>query len=475
MKDFIYSLGAESLSIFWLPLVVWTCFAAIVLFLLTLLPQRHAHIHADIRLALLAALPIAMVARLIPWGSGGAPMSMIVLPQFLAVGPASATNEAVVQSSTDPTFWIGMATLLVLVVSATGLFRVMFGVWRLNGILRQAEPISDEKDVRMAASAQQYLGIEAVRVLTSQEVHVPFSAGVFRPVVVLPASLSRFDVLLHEMVHHHHGDLRRSCLVEVVRGAFLFHPLIHLISRQIRLYLEISCDARVLMHPDIQKRNYAELLLHYAQTTAVYRQATLSMADSVSQLQRRINAMKKPTIPEVPAGLIKVASLTIFACSVLLVSCTDTDSMLTEADGPSLSVQNDTTYVIVEDSPRPVGGLEAIQAMVEYPALAKKAQVEGRVFVQFVVNLEGRAEDIMITRGIGAGCDEAAVEAIKKTRFTPGRQRGEPVRVKMSLPVTFQLDDDALAVSSLPPPRPPVETDGSGNGTADGPPPPPIR
>ncbi len=45
-----------------------------------------------------------------------------------------------------------------------------------------------------------------------------------------------------------------------------------------------------------------------------------------------------------------------------------------------------------------------------------------------------------ILKGIGGGCDEAAAKAVEKTKFTPGRQRGKPVNVQVSIPVIFKLN-----------------------------------
>ncbi len=96
-------------------------------------------------------------------------------------------------------------------------------------------------------------------------------------------------------------------------------------------------------------------------------------------------------------------------------------------------------FVIVEDMPELIGGLAALQSKIQYPEIAKKAGVEGRVIVQFVVDEQGRVVDPVVVRSVGAGLDEEAVDAVKEMKFKPGKQRGKPVRVKMSLPVTFKL------------------------------------
>ena len=96
-------------------------------------------------------------------------------------------------------------------------------------------------------------------------------------------------------------------------------------------------------------------------------------------------------------------------------------------------------FVIVEEPPELIGGLPGLQSKISYPEIAKKAGVEGRVFLQFIVDEQGNVTDPIVTRGIGAGCDEEAIKAILASKFTPGKQRGKAVKVKMSLPVTFKL------------------------------------
>jgi protein TonB len=97
-------------------------------------------------------------------------------------------------------------------------------------------------------------------------------------------------------------------------------------------------------------------------------------------------------------------------------------------------------FVIVEEMPDLIGGLAGIQSKIKYPEIARKAGVEGRVIVQFVVDENGNVTEPTVVRGIGAGCDQEAVRAVSEAKFTPGLQRGNPVKVKMSLPITFRLN-----------------------------------
>lgn len=102
-------------------------------------------------------------------------------------------------------------------------------------------------------------------------------------------------------------------------------------------------------------------------------------------------------------------------------------------------VEEPEIFIVVEQMPELIGGLSGLQKAITYPDIAKKAGVEGRVIIQFVVDERGKVLAPVIVRGIGAGCDEQAVRAVQKALFTPGMQRGKAVRVKMSLPVTFKL------------------------------------
>lgn len=98
-------------------------------------------------------------------------------------------------------------------------------------------------------------------------------------------------------------------------------------------------------------------------------------------------------------------------------------------------------FVVVENMPELIGGMAALQKNIRYPEMARKAGIEGRVIVQFIVNEEGEVENPRVIRGIGGGCDEEALRAVSNALFKPGRQRGIPVRVQYSLPVIFKLQN----------------------------------
>jgi protein TonB len=95
--------------------------------------------------------------------------------------------------------------------------------------------------------------------------------------------------------------------------------------------------------------------------------------------------------------------------------------------------------VVVEQMPVLIGGMGNLQKQVNYPETARQAGIEGTVIVQFIVSETGSVINPKVIRGIGGGCDEAAIEAVKKATFNPGSQRGVPVPVQYSLPIVFRL------------------------------------
>lgn len=130
---------------------------------------------------------------------------------------------------------------------------------------------------------------------------------------------------------------------------------------------------------------------------------------------------------------------------------------------PPVPGSGDTTiteedfFVVVEEMPELIGGLASVQRKIEYPEMARRAGIEGRVYVQFIVNENGDVEDPRVIRGIGGGADEAALDAVQSAKFKPGVQRGRPVRVQYSLPIVFRLDNSEPGDSIENTPPPPIE------------------
>ncbi len=102
------------------------------------------------------------------------------------------------------------------------------------------------------------------------------------------------------------------------------------------------------------------------------------------------------------------------------------------------------TYTAVEDQPSPENGIQEfytyISKNLKYPKEARQKGIEGKVFLEFVVDADGSITEVKTLKGIGAGCDEEAERVLKNAAaWNPGRHNGEPVKVRMVLPVTYRL------------------------------------
>lgn len=108
-------------------------------------------------------------------------------------------------------------------------------------------------------------------------------------------------------------------------------------------------------------------------------------------------------------------------------------------------IAEEVIFTIVEENPSFPGGDEArmryLAQNIKYPQMARESGIQGIVFVTFVVERDGNITDVRLLRGIGGGCDEEAIRVVKgMPRWTPGKQRGQPVRVQFNLPIRFTLN-----------------------------------
>jgi len=101
-------------------------------------------------------------------------------------------------------------------------------------------------------------------------------------------------------------------------------------------------------------------------------------------------------------------------------------------DSPSIP------FIPYDERPEPIGGYDGIQRSVQYPRIAREAGIEGQVVVYAFVDTDGIVKETMVLQSIPM-LDQAAVDAVKGTRFSPAKQRDQVVAVWLSIPIIFQL------------------------------------
>ncbi len=103
-------------------------------------------------------------------------------------------------------------------------------------------------------------------------------------------------------------------------------------------------------------------------------------------------------------------------------------------------------FVVVENQPEFPGGNAAMMKFlsdnIKYPVIAQENGIQGRVICNFVVERDGSITDVQVVRGVDPSLDREAVRVIQSMpRWTPGKQRGQAVRVRFTLPVVFRLQN----------------------------------
>jgi TonB family protein len=104
----------------------------------------------------------------------------------------------------------------------------------------------------------------------------------------------------------------------------------------------------------------------------------------------------------------------------------------------------DIVFTLVDEQPSPQDGMASfyqyIRENLKYPQTAIENRVEGKVYVQFIVGKDGNIENARVIHGLGGECDEEAVRVVQQSpQWNPGKNNGQPVKVRMILPITYKL------------------------------------
>ncbi len=476
LASFLYDTGLGSISLFWMPIGIWTLLAALYQLFLkqqnTVPPQAHYQMST----ALILALPLGALLAFL------APLS-IPAPEVLQFTPAPNTplpaTPPIPMAASAPTITlsifhgIGLLTLILVFVSLYKMGQLIAETIRFRRMTASLRGQAlAEVSPKLEAIRKEW-GIRNVEVFFSDADHVPMTFGWRKALIVIPRALQDNSdalhmTLVHELAHIRNADFIRQWVERIIAAFYFFHPLVQSLVNQIDQSREMNCDVEVLSQQDVSPKGYATLLLNFASPKPAPPALSLSMSDTHNNLKNRIAAMK--AFPLLSQSSLQSrrrslgVALTLLLVSALVVACevnfkpdnsiTIIETPAVERTLPEVTVTPDQPgeigeseiFMIVEQMPELIGGLQSIQDQIEYPPIAQKAGIEGRVFIQFVVDEEGNVVDPVVVRGIGAGCDEEAIRAVQLAKFRPGRQRGQAVRVKMSLPITFRLQDQASEI-----------------------------
>ena len=284
------------------------------------------------------------------------------------------------------------------------------------------------------------------------------------------------EIVRHEMshiAHHHSADI---LFVELMMIIQWFNPFIYLYKRELQSLHEYMAD-RDVVATGIDKQNYMMLILQ--QCTAV---DFSNMSNNFSFLLTK-KRIKMITQSKKAKGVVIKALLTLPLFALLLFANCKSNDNNKNADNKAVeatenvetqaveTVVNDDSevYGAVEVLPEYPGGTAAmfdfIQKNVKYPESAKEKGIEGRVFVQFVVEKDGSLSSFQVLRGVSDDIDAEAIRVLKAMpKWMPGMNNGEPVRVQYTMPFKFQLTGNENTTDALSG----TKWEGKGEGTKDG-------
>lgn len=152
----------------------------------------------------------------------------------------------------------------------------------------------------------------------------------------------------------------------------------------------------------------------------------------------------------IPAILIEKTMRHLTALLLVLLSISpcfgqETQSALKADEVPVVGDElEEGFFTLVERMPEYPGGNTALVAKIgrdlQYPAKARKKGIEGTVYVSFIIGTGGSVQSVKVVRGVHPLLDEEAIRVVKNIEgYTPGYQRGKPVRVQFTIPITFRL------------------------------------
>ena len=303
-------------------------------------------------------------------------------------------------------------------------FPWMFAVWACGAAMIVARLIAGI--LRMTRLTRRAVVRDGV--FYSEEVSTPLTWGFFRPAILLPACAGEWTeaqrevVIAHERAHIDRNDWLWQTIAMLATAAFWFQPLMWLASIELRREAEQAVDDRVL-NSGADPSDYA------AQLVAVARQVVgAAPAESVAMvrttaLESRVRAILDGNRPRLQAGYVARAAI-LFAAAVVIF--------------PLAAFQDQQVHKMGEKGMTPPRVVS--KAEPEYTEEARDAKLEGTVVILFVVDDQGNPHEMKVTRSIGMGLDEKAMEAISRWHFAPAEKDGKPVAVYANIEVNFRLN-----------------------------------
>jgi TonB family protein len=342
---------------------------------------------------------------------------------------------------------------LVLVLLAAGatlqLAWLGAGLLRLRSLRRRSLPLAPLP--RPIASAIARTGTTA-EVLVSPEVASPLTLGWLRPVILLPESFVRLEdaeqeaVACHELLHVKRRDSWALLLEEGARAILWAQPAAWGVLSGISLSREQAVD-RAAVESTGDRRSYLRALAVLARLSQESPAAAL-LFHTRSHLVRRVAHLVK----EVPMSRTRASLVTaVAAASLLLVGAAGATAFPFGGDSQPPAVKSDSAkgggegaVTSGDNDVLKVGGdvkepVELTRVQPTYPVEARKNGIQGIVKLDAVIDEKGVVTRVEPIESPDPSLTEAAIAAVRKWTYKPATKKGKPVRVRLTVHVSFKL------------------------------------
>jgi TonB family protein len=269
------------------------------------------------------------------------------------------------------------------------------------------------------------------------------------------------QVFEHELAHIRQWHSVDVLLVEILRAIFWFNPAIHMIKSRITEVHEYQADHQVTKQIGVE--DYSKLL-----TLQVFKNFDFALSNNFhkNQVVKRIRMLKTDHSKSIWLNVMVLVPVIAMLVGLFAFNIKDlnetgndlrtegnefqpTDIAQPNEQAPAtyekININGKEIFTKVENQPAPSSGMNEfyhyIQQNLKYQDAAKEMGIEGKVFVQFIVESTGKLTSVQAVKGIGYGCDEEAVRVIESSPdWNPGKHNGQAVNVIMILPITFKLN-----------------------------------
>ena len=377
---------------------------------------------------------------LLPWFEPFVATNQGSVSAWTLSATAAGTGSAIQHSSFDWGFWL-MAILCAGAIVRLGL--VTTGLIRLRNRRLSGRRVHGNYDALAAR-----LGVRA-EYLAVSDASGPATYGWMNPVVLLPERfVGNEAIVCHELIHIRRRDWLFVLAEQVIRSVFWFHPAIWWLVDQIQLAREQVVDREVVRVLGARE-SYLEALLAVASSQAgmdwVLSPAFLRkrfLRSRIHLLTRHGGESRKRLVASA-AGLAMLTALAVWTGVRLMPLRAEAAPVPSDRSATTSAPPPSSTTT--KDSPKPirVGGAKQEENLIKkvmpkYPVEAKKNHVQGKVFLDVIINKEGRVESTRLVSG-PALLVQSAVDAVKQWEYKPTLLNGEPVAVESEVLVHYTL------------------------------------